>query len=95
MLKTGIKLAQLERDTGVSARMIRFILDGERKPSVEIADAIASGFGLTGWQMLLPNLIDDLKNSKQLELLVQMFVDAPEDGKEYILRVAEHEAKYK
>lgn len=92
--RTGMKVTQLERDTGVSSRMIRFILDGERKPTVDMAEAIAHGFGLTGWQMLLPNLLDDLVNSHQLELLIQLFVDTPADGRDYVLRVAEKESKY-
>jgi len=92
--KTGMKISRLERETGVSARMIRFILDGERKPTIEVADSIARGFGLNGWQMLLPNLLKDLNCSKQLAQLVEMFIDTPDDGQDYILRVAEKESKY-
>lgn len=95
MEKTKIKPSELERRSGISRRMIGFLVDGERKPSVETAESIANAFGLTGWQMLLPNLINDMKKSRELNKLIDLFINSSDESQEYILRVAEKEASYK
>lgn len=85
----------LSQKSGVSLRMIYYVLNGERKPTIEIADKIASAFNITGWQLILPNLTDDLIKSGKLDKLMADYAHCSKESQEYIFHVAEREAKYK
>lgn len=52
MTETGMKPVDIEKRCGISGRMVSYILDHERTPSLEVADQIASAFGLTLHEML-------------------------------------------
>lgn len=91
----GMKLPGLAIKSGVSLRMINYILSKERKPTVEIAEALARAFNLKGWQLIIPDLPVDLARSGKLNTLVKNYTHSSEAGREYIDRVAEQEAKYK
>ncbi len=84
----------LERKSGVSDRMIGKVLNGESKPSVEIAEKLAKPFGLTGWQMLLPTLVNDPASNAKLSQLVDSYTKANKEGKDLILTLADNQAKY-
>lgn len=95
MQKTGINSAELHLKSGVSKRMIDYILNGDRKPSVEIAGQLADGFGLTGWQLIMPSLPYDLAKNGTLEKLINDFSHCAHASQDYITHVAEREATYK
>jgi hypothetical protein len=84
----------LAKKSGVSKRMIQYILKCERTATVNTAQALAEPFGLTGWQLITPGLRADLVKNGRLERLVQNFYRSTEEGRDYIFRVSEHEAKY-
>ena len=86
---------ELAKKSGVSERMIGYILAKERKPTVEITEMLAKPFGLTGWQLILPGLPVNLVNVGKLMKLCENYSHASTTGREYIDRVAEQEAKYK
>ena len=95
MNKTDMKPAGLARKSGVSPRMVAYVLSRERVPSIDIAGALAAAFGLTGWQLLAPFLIKDLEESGNLEKLITNYCDASKEGRDYISHVAEKEASYR
>lgn len=88
------KAAQLSEKSGVSGRMINYILNRERSCTIEIADALAKPFGISGWHLLMPNLREDLLRNGSLERLIQAYAQSEPDGRDLILAVAEREAVY-
>jgi len=85
--------AELSKKSGVSPRMIAYILSKERAPSIEVTDALASAFGLTGWQIIMPNLsVEAIRNGK-LEKLINDYSRSSDSGKELIETIADHEAR--
>lgn len=94
MRATSIKKKQLAQKSGVSERMIGYILAKEKTPTVDVTDAIAKAFGLEGWQLMIPGVKADLAKSGKLSKLMHNYAIASDNGREYIDRVAEQEAKY-
>ena len=95
MLKAtfGLSTKEIHRRSGVSERMIDYLLAGERSPTEDIADAVGSAFGVTGWHMLNPNLTSDLAQSGKLDALIQHYSSADEEGKRLIELLAARESK--
>ena len=94
MAETGLKSKDVAARSGVSLRMVQYILSGERKPTVDVAEDIGSAFGLTGWQMIVPSLRTDLARSGKLSRLVSNYMKSSQSGQDYISQVAEREAGY-
>jgi len=94
MFKLNISSAQLAEKSGVSKRMIDYILSGERKASVEVAGEIASGLGLTAWQLIMPSLSYDIAKDGTLEKLVNNFAHCSNTSQDFIFQVAAREAKF-
>lgn len=90
----GMKKAELARQSGVSLRQINYILSRERTPSVEVADDLARPFKLLGWHLLMPGLQADLAKSGKLKKLMDNYAHSSNEGRSYIDRVAEREARY-
>lgn len=86
------EIKDLEKKSGVTARMIRYILSGERCPSIEIADKLAAAFNLTGWQLIMPQLMGDIKQMRHIEALIDNWNKADPDGKTFIEDAAKREA---
>jgi transcriptional regulator with XRE-family HTH domain len=95
MTKTGMSSADIAKKSGVSKRMIDYILSGERKPSVEVAGQIAEGFGLTGWQLIMPSLPYDIAKDGTLDKLINNFSHCDNKSQDYISHIAEKDAVYK
>lgn len=94
MRSSGIKKKQLSERSGVSERMIGYILAKEKTPTVEVTDMLARAFGLSGWQLMIPDVRADLAKSGKISKLVRNYSVASDNGRDYIDRVAEQEAKY-
>lgn len=94
MKASGMKKPELSQKSGVSERMIGYVLSGERKPTVELAEALAGAFHLKGWHLIINNLPVTLADSGKLDKLVQNYALSSENGRNFIDRVAEQEAKY-
>lgn len=86
---------ELAKRSGISERMIAYILAGERTPTVEVANDLAKAFGLNGWQLLVPGLSMELAKVGKLEVLVKNYMNSSESGRDYIDSVAEREAEYR
>ncbi len=94
MRANGMTVKALAAKSGVSERHIKYVFSGERTPTVDVADALAKPFGIKGWQLMMPNLPADIAKSGQLDQLIDRYAKSNEQGRDYIDRVAEKEAKY-
>ena len=64
-------------------------------PTLENVELVANAFGLQGWNLIMPNLIDDLINGDSgISLLVHNYLESNRDGRQHLIRVAEREAEY-
>lgn len=86
---------QLAKKSGVSERMISYILSKKKTPTVETAEQIAKPFGLTSWQLIIPNITASLAKAGALERLVKNYLASSGEGQELITHVAEREVQYK
>jgi transcriptional regulator with XRE-family HTH domain len=89
----GWTQVELAKKSGVSQRMISSILSCESGCSVETADALAHAFGLTGWHLIMPNLSEDLLKSKAIQVLLESYVTASDEGRALIDAIAAREAR--
>lgn len=92
--ETGMKVPALAKASGVSERMILYILSEERTATIETANDLAAVFHLDGWSLLMPDLKADLMKNGRLAKLVKNYFTASKEGREYIDHVAEKEAEY-
>lgn len=83
-----MQIDELAQKSGVTKRMIQYVISQERAPSIEIADAIATAFGISGWQLLIPDLRSDLVRQGKLTALVTNYGNASFKAREYIDEVA-------
>jgi transcriptional regulator with XRE-family HTH domain len=84
----------LAKASGVAQKTINNILNRRSVCGIETADSLAAAFGLKGWQLLIPDLPDDVLNSPALGKLVEDWAHSSTEGREHVNRVAEKEAKY-
>jgi len=89
--KRDMKPSELSRLSGVTERMIHYILNGQRKASVEIAGKLAEAFGLTGWQIIMPSLPYDLAKSGKLDKLIDNYSHCNQTTQSYVSQVMERE----
>lgn len=96
VLKRASRLttAEISKQSGVSERMVKYLLSGERTPGVDMANAIGKVFGVSGWLMIHPTFKPNLEGSK-LEELTEHYLSAKPDGRQIIEQIAEREAKYR
>lgn len=95
MVKTNMTAKQISAKSGVSARMIDYILNGQRGATIETAEKLANVFGLTGWQIIMPSLPYDIAKSGALDQLIKDFSHCGDISQQYISSVAQREAIYK
>lgn len=89
--------AELARHAGIAQTSISAWLDPDRtvEPRIGNLNAIANVYGLDPWQMLVPNLTDDMVLASHLKKLVANYRKIGDArAREYIDRVAEAEAHY-
>lgn len=94
MARTNTSPSWIAQKSGVSKRMIEYIISGERGASIEIADKIAEAYGISGWQLIMPSLPYDLAKSGKLQKLIENYDHCNTETKNYVYHVMEREAKY-
>jgi transcriptional regulator with XRE-family HTH domain len=94
MREWPMTIDDLAKKSGVTKRMIQYVLNKERVPSIDVAAALAGAFSINGWQLLVPNLKSELARCGQLEKLVQNYQRANPDAQRYLDGVAERESIY-
>ena len=88
-----VSVAELAKMSGVSPRMIQYVLDRERTPSVEIADDLGTALGVTGWLLMLHDLDYALAKSGRISDLIKNYMDDPDETRVYLDSVAKRDAK--
>lgn len=88
MTARGWSAPELEGRSGVSRRQINYMRRGTHGCSYEALGAVAGAFGLEAYQLLLPDLPDDLVDSPSLNRLIEGFANASPATRAYILEVA-------
>lgn len=86
---------ELARRSGVAQKTINNILHKVYRAKIETADQLAKAFGLEGWHLILPNLIQDIQSGSTITRLIAAYLESPEDGQKIILGIAEREAQRK
>ena len=79
----------------IAQRSVGYMLDPKGpSPKLESVDGVANVFGLEGWHLIIPTLIDDLESDTSIRRIYDAYVEATTEGKRHIQRVAEREAEY-
>ena len=78
----------------VGKTTIHYILTRQKIAKIDTADHIARVYGLSGWHLISPTLIQDLETSPTLSKLISDYRQADPDGRRHIEQVAEREARY-
>lgn len=94
MAAAGLKAPEVARQSGVDPKTVNNMLHGRYDPRPEKADQVAAVFGLSGWQLLVPDLPMDMLANGKLDELIANYVSASPEGRVSISRVAEMAAKY-
>jgi transcriptional regulator with XRE-family HTH domain len=93
LAKTGMSVGELASKSGVSKRMIDYILAGERKATIPTAEKLAEPFGLSGWQLIMPNLPYELARNGKLDRLIDSYEHSNDATRGYVDSVLERERK--
>lgn len=94
MEKHGYSERDMEQKSGVSAKTINNMRNAKHRSAVENVDKVAAVFGLAGWLLIIPDMPDDLMESKNLKNTLKNYAAAGAEGREAIERIAEREALY-
>lgn len=88
--------AELARRAHVDPKTVNNMINGRFDPQVEKVHQVAGVFGLSGWQLLVPNLpVEMLEKDGRLEELIRNYSSASEEGRRSINQIAEMAARYK
>lgn len=87
---TNISIAELARKSGVSSRHLRYILSGERGPSVDMADDIAHALGLEGYHLQMPSFDPGAIKNGNLDKIYRAYLSADDGGR----KILEAQADY-
>ena len=85
---------QVALQSGVSKKTVNNIRRARHNASANTLAALATAFGVPPYQMLLPDLESSLGFSKDLNRLLNWFLQASPEGRANISRVARLEAKF-
>lgn len=92
---SGLTSPEVARKAGVDAKTMNNMLNGRYDPRPEKVDQVATVFGLTGWQLLIPGLSAEILHNGRVEKLLENYLSADQEGRDSINRVAEMAARYK
>ena len=78
MAAHGMDKKELSSRSGVSPRMVSYILNEERVPSLDVIDSLAKAFRIDGWELTSP-YIDEMVD-KGLEVTCETWISLDDDG---------------
>lgn len=78
----------------VSQKTINNILNKTTSVTLDKVEAVAAVFGLSGWQLILPNLPAELAEGGSIAKLYKGYIKATPEGRQHIEMVAQREAAY-
>lgn len=89
---TGMKKDEVGKKAGISGRYISMLINGERTPTVMVADDIAAAFGISVLEMLRPGLVYDTAKAGGLTKVLDAYAAASDSTKQYVDEVLRREA---
>lgn len=69
--------SELSRRSGVSQRHISDVLSGQTDLTTEKVEKLALAFGLQAWQLLMPDITEELLTTTDLRIIVETYVSRP------------------
>lgn len=85
----------LAKRAGVDIKTVNNMVNGRYDPRPEKVAQVAAVFGISEWQLLIPDLpMDLLRIDGRLEKLIRDYGGANEKDRENIARLAEMAARY-
>lgn len=94
MTKGGLVESALAQKSNVSQKAINNVLNCRTTAKIETVELLAKAFGMEGWQLLLPNLPDEVDSVGAIGRLIQSYSKASAEGQRIIMTIAEREARY-
>lgn len=79
----GRNKSEFARNAGLSVRTLYTIADGDAAPQIGTLDALASALERPAWQLLVPDLPEDI-DPKQLCALLDAYITASPKGRALI-----------
>jgi hypothetical protein len=78
----------------VSPKTVGNMVNEVGAATIDSVEAVAQVFGLNGWHLIAPELIDDLNGNTSIRHLYETYMASSPEGRRHIIRVAEREAEY-
>ncbi len=96
MDKHEMSLRHVSDKTGgqVSPKTIGNMRNQVGASNIDNVEAVARVFGLQGWHLIAPNLIDDLSGETAIRSLYESYMASNKEGRLHIIRIAEREAEF-
>lgn len=96
MEKHSYSLRYVADKTGgeVSPKTIGNMMNQVGSANIANVDAFARVFGLDGWHLIAPSLIDDLNGETAIRSLYESYIASNPEGRNHIVRIAEREAEF-
>jgi transcriptional regulator with XRE-family HTH domain len=88
---TKISKKDVAKKAGVTPRYIDKLLTYGSYPTIEVAEGIGSAFGVSGWQMIMPNLHYELAKSGKLDKIIDDYSASSSTTQEFICEVLARE----
>jgi transcriptional regulator with XRE-family HTH domain len=93
--KSGMSPPQVAKLARVDPKTLNNQLNGRFDPRYKLVDAVASVFGIEGWQLLRPGFNPDESSDGQLRQLLLNFDAADAPGRLHIAQAAEFAVRAK
>lgn len=97
MDRHGWKEAETAKRAGVSQKTINNALNQVYRLKTDTADQIASAFKLGGWDIIKPDLVEDIESGRfeVYKELAANFAATDDEGRKFIAGIAQREADRK
>lgn len=93
MERAGHSERDLAKEAKVSQKAVNNILNQRSVAKIDTVEKVASVYGVTSWQLIMPSLDIDMLVSGKLNALFTAFISTNPEGREYISQVADRESK--
>lgn len=94
----GLSQGALAKRAGISQRAVGYLVNykdvQDRHPTTPTIEAVAKAFRTEAWMLMIPHLPVDVLSSKRFAKLIENYLDAPEEGRNQVERIAESEVRY-
>jgi len=90
-----MSIPAVAKKAGISPRGLHYILDEDRAPNIETAEAIANVFGFTASHLLRSDFDPKAVKDGAFDRLYQAYVQADDEGRRVIDTAADYISRHK